>query len=345
MSTRKQLSRAQLLSQFFTNPDIARKLVKLTKSKLKEHAGIVWHSLFFIEPSAGDGAFSDCLPKHKTRAVEVDPELLERHPEFIGADLEHGGFLGLDKSALNLSGIPNSRILCIGNPPFSAPKFTGRSRCVALEFFNKAAEMADFIAFIVGNTFRRPNTVAKLNPWFHCLWDQDLPQKIFSLDKKDARVTTVFQIWKREESQRQPDPFLKLVQKGGHWGGPWRFVKSVDPNANIRVLDFGSHNTVGRLDQGEAVRKLVQNNQKIFEERKSRHAKTLEPDNSHSYIAAQDPDEVFANFASKRYLFKEVAQDLSLRTNPDFPRHLIVRIYLAEPGTHYQSGRWIPPQQ
>jgi len=128
MSTRKQLSRAQLLSQFFTNPDIARKLVKLTKSKLKEHAGIVWHSLFFIEPSAGDGAFSDCLPKHKTRAVEVDPELLERHPEFIGADLEHGGFLGLDKSALNLSGIPNSRILCIGNPPFSAPKFTGRSR-------------------------------------------------------------------------------------------------------------------------------------------------------------------------------------------------------------------------
>ena len=144
---RRELSRAQLLSQFFTNEDLAAHVVNTTKHLL-EQQGLRWNTLHFVEPAAGDGVFMRMLPRAKSVGVEVDPGLLKDHPEYVGASLARGGFLSLGARDLRIQGVPASHIVFIGNPPYSIPKFDGRSNNVALDFVNHSASMGDTVAMI-----------------------------------------------------------------------------------------------------------------------------------------------------------------------------------------------------
>ncbi len=341
---RKELNRSQLLSQFFTNDALARQLVGVLRTTL----GPRWNSAYFVEPAAGDGAFLKYLPKGRSVGVEVDPVLLRRHPEYVGADLEQGGFLSLDARDLGLEGIPPSQIVILGNPPFSTPKFDGRSNNVALDFVNHAAQLGDTVAMILGNTFRRPTTQSKVDPRFHLVFDQNMPHKSFTMDGKPTHVTTVFQIWQAKYDRqgqpvlREPDPMVGLISKG-EWGGPWRYVKSTDPSANLRICNWGSHATVGTIDPPEAVRDIVRRNIQALEQRQrsGQSMRNYNPDNSHHYISADDPHAVYDHFVERRYLFAELAEDRTMGQNPDLSYADMLRIYLSPLGTHYIEGQWV----
>jgi len=343
---RKELNRSQLLSQFFTNDHLAAELISILKQVMQSN-GYSWNSLYFIEPAAGDGAFTKFLPPSRTVGVEVDPILLQRHPEFVGASLEDGGFLGLEVKDLGLGGVSPEQIVVIGNPPYSIPKFDGRSNNVALDFVNHAASMGDTVAMILGNTFRRPNTQSKVDPRFHLIYDIDLPKSSFTMDGAPAQVTTVFQIWQAKYDQRgrpvlrETDPFLGVIKKG-EWGGDWKYVKSTDPSANIRLCNWGSHATVGNLDGPREVTQKVKQNLQALSQRQysGQSLKNYDPDNSHYYICADNPQECYRRFAERKYLFGEVAQDRGLCNSVDLTKSDVLRIYLSPMGTHYQNGRW-----
>ena len=310
--------------------------------------GCIWKNLYFIEPAAGDGIFLRYLPRPKTIAVEVDPLLLQKHPDYVPASIENGGFLALTPNDLRISKIDRSNVVFIGNPPFSVPKFGGRSNNVALDFVNHAASMGDTVAMILGNTFRRPTTQSKINSKFHLVFDMDLPQKSFTMDGVPTHVTTIFQIWQAKyDDQGNPiprpiDPFVGIVKKG-QWGGDWKYVKSTDPSANIRLCNWGSHATVGNIDNVRETAAIVKRNQLALTEHKKegKSMKNYDPDQSHYYICADNPRECYKRFVDRKYLFGELAVDRTMGQNPDLSFADVLRIYLTPVGTHYSSGQWV----
>jgi hypothetical protein len=344
---RRELNRSQMLSQFFTNPKVAKKVLDITQDVLEER-GKSWKQLYFVECAAGDGSFTDLLPEKRTVGVEVDPALLKKHPEFLKADLKKGGFLGLDSRDLGLDRVAPSNIVVGFNPPFSIPRLNGRSHNVAMDFVNHAASIGDTVAMILPNTFRRPATQNKVDKRLHLIYDMDLPSNSFTMDGEEAKVTTVFQIWQAQYDKkgrpiiRPEDKMLKIV-KGGEWGGDFRFVKSTDPKANVRICNWGSHETVGRLDGPKDTKCLVSDNQRKVRqrERDGKSMKGFEPDNSHYYLVADDPKKTMKKFSDRKYLFEELAQDRTSGNNPDLTVGDMVRIYTSPLGTHYVQGRWL----
>ena len=343
--TRHVLTQEHLLSQFFTNDEIVQRLIEILKQYIT-----TWDQHYFIEPSAGDGAFLPYLPDNHTVAVEVDPVLCKKHPRYIAADLKTGGFLGLTVSNLGLQEVDRSLIVTIGNPPYSVPKNVGRSNNIALKFVNHACSMGDTVAMILPNTFRRPQTQSKIDSRFHLVYDMNMPAFSFTMGGKPKHVTTVFQIWQTKYSAgnsvlREVDPILKMLKKG-KWGGDWYYVRPIDKTANVRVCNWGSCATVGEVDGPEEVQKLVQQNCIQYQQRIQSHAlgqikKVYDPDQSHWYLHAENPVECVQRFRERRYLFGELAVDRATGHNPDLSHSDVLRIYLTAVGTHYVSGKWI----
>ena len=84
----------------------------------------------WLEPSAGEGAFYNLLPADKRLCIDIAPKA-----EGI---IEHD-FLTFGEH----------RYFCIGNPPFT--------NGAAVKFFNYAARVSGYIAFVVTETFSRPS--------------------------------------------------------------------------------------------------------------------------------------------------------------------------------------------
>ncbi len=65
----------------------------------------------------------------------------------------------------------------------------------AIDFFNKASEFSNNIAFIVPNQFKKYSSQSKLNKNFKLIYEKDLDENSFLADGKDYKVRCVFQIW------------------------------------------------------------------------------------------------------------------------------------------------------
>ncbi|WP_215229085.1 SAM-dependent methyltransferase [Erythrobacter sp. 3-20A1M] len=132
-----------------------------------------------MEPSAGEGAFSKLLPPGSL-AVDIDP----RHPDIIKAN-----FLEVELAS-------SDDIVVIGNPPF------GRNSSLAVKFFNHAATFASTIGFILPRTFQKHSIHKRLDPHFHCVFEEVLHEDSFVFEGERASVPTVFQIWERRSDKR-----------------------------------------------------------------------------------------------------------------------------------------------
>jgi hypothetical protein len=147
---------------------------------------------YFIEPSAGTGNFFRLLPENRRRGIDLDP----KYPGVIPMD-----YLTLDMSGLYQDGC--DKYMVIGNPPF------GRISSLAVKFFNKSAEYADVIAFILPRTFKRVSIQNRLNLNFHLIYNEDLPMKPCCFEPKmDAKCC--FQIWKKKDIIR---PIIEYAKK------------------------------------------------------------------------------------------------------------------------------------
>ena len=154
-------------TQHFTGRGEAKRLYELTRRVIAEHGIKVdcW-----LEPSAGDGAFFDLLPKDRRLGLDID----SRRSDIVQAD-----FLAFDNF------IPDVVYAAIGNPPWGDNG--------VIKFFNHCAEHCSVIAFLVPMSFRRPQAINQLDPRFHLLHEEVSPRG------QPAVFATVFQIWVRDD--------------------------------------------------------------------------------------------------------------------------------------------------
>ena len=159
------------LDQFYTNPKLAKKLIKnIDLSKFKH----------IIEPSAGDGSFSLQIPN--CEAYDLEP----KHPSIEKANFLKKKFLYKPEETL-----------LIGNPPF------GRQSTLAFKFINHGSTIANTIAFILPKSFKKDSLKDRIPIYFHCILEIDLEENCFLVDGEVYSVPCVFQIWEKQNVPRK----------------------------------------------------------------------------------------------------------------------------------------------
>lgn len=165
--------------QFYTCAETAL----LCMRKVRPVASLLGPDVLYLEPSAGAGAFLDLLPKTNRLGLDIVPN----HPEVFAQD-----FLAYELPET----FANLPIIVVGNPPF------GRNSSLAVKFVNKAATIADIVAFILPKTFQKRSTVRRLDPRLHLIAEHELPSFSFSFEGRPWDVPCVFQIWERRAELR-----------------------------------------------------------------------------------------------------------------------------------------------
>lgn len=174
---------------YFTNPAISARLVDFVVSR---YVGTT-----FVEPSAGDGSFLSPLLATGRKVIAYDL--------FPKAE----GIIKADWFTVNVA----DSCVVIGNPPF------GFAANLAIRFFNHAATKAKAIAFIVPRSFQKKSVQRRLNPHFHLVHEEVLPDNAFILDGAPYSVPCVFQIWERDNVPRDlsadtvENPYLEFTTR------------------------------------------------------------------------------------------------------------------------------------
>ncbi len=164
------------LDQFYTKETIAKlcwnHLIETIPGSIKKNI----NDLFFLEPSAGKGAFYKLMPEQRRIGMDLEPKC-------AGVKLQD--FLTTLK-------IEFHNIVVVGNPPF------GKKGNLAVAFFNHSACLAETVAFIVPVIFRKFMIHKKLDSRMKFISKLELPKESFELDDgKPYLVNTEFQIWTR----------------------------------------------------------------------------------------------------------------------------------------------------
>jgi len=163
------------LDQFYTKPEIAEKCF----NTLKKFIDFKNYD-YIVEPSAGNGSFFKLIDERKRIGFDLDPK-------WDGiVKMNYFDFLPNDKY----------KYIVVGNPPF------GKISSLAVKFFNKSAEYADVIAFIIPRTFKRVSIQNNLNLSFHLIYNEDLPVTPCSFEPKMSSKCC-FQIWKKQDIPRK----------------------------------------------------------------------------------------------------------------------------------------------
>jgi hypothetical protein len=146
-------------------------------------------SRVFLEPAGGTGSFIEAAMEYGFKDIE-SMDIEPKHPlvkkqDFLEANLKL------------------SNAVCVTNPPF------GRNNSLSVPFFNKAANYADIIAFIIPRSWRKWSVLNRLNLSFHLVDDWNLDIDYVDEDGNSTHgvgnLRTCVQVWKRNESAlRQP---------------------------------------------------------------------------------------------------------------------------------------------
>ncbi len=171
------------LNPFYTKQEVAELCWEYLSETLSSVNQTV-DDMFFVEPSAGTGAFYNCLPPHRRFGIDILPKC-----ENI-----------ITRNFFTLTELPYAPkdTAIVGNPPF------GKRGKMAIAFFNHAAELADIIAFILPVNFRKYIVHKQLDKSMRFIRKLALPRDAFYLDSgKSFSVNTEFQIWTRLPSTHQ----------------------------------------------------------------------------------------------------------------------------------------------
>jgi len=163
------------LDQFYTNKDIALKCY----NKLNEIINLNKYDIH-LEPSAGSGSFFNIMDNTKKIGLDIEPK---------EKDIIKMNFFDYKPEE-------DKKYLVIGNPPF------GRVSSLAVKFFNKSAEFANCIAFIIPRTFKRVSIQNKLDLHFDLVYNEDLPITPCCFTPK-MTAKCCFQIWVKKETKRK----------------------------------------------------------------------------------------------------------------------------------------------
>lgn len=167
------------LDQYYTNKDIALKYYNKAIQYLKQK-GINEEDCFFVEPSAGEGAFYNLLSPDRRIGIDICPN--------ESSIIEHD-FLTWNAE------LPKDKVIVyIGNPPF------GYRGWLALEFINKAAQNADYVFFILPMSFQ---SIGKGSPrkrvsGLSLAEYEILPTNSFhTVDGSDKKINSLWTVWEK----------------------------------------------------------------------------------------------------------------------------------------------------
>ncbi|HIJ11158.1 TPA: hypothetical protein HA278_03825 [Candidatus Woesearchaeota archaeon] len=200
--------------QYYTNSEVVDYCLDI----VQKHVNLSGKNI--LEPAGGTGEFIKGfqrigIPDNLISSYDIEP----KHPM-----VELGNYL--ETSFVD-------EYVSITNPPF------GRASSLAKQFFNHAANHSSHICYLIPKAWRKWSTMNSLDPYFHLIADEPVPQNCFYLSdgstKKNNVLQTVFQIWEKRDYKRQkiviPDHgLIKKIR-------PWK-DKTVN-GANVQLIVFG----------------------------------------------------------------------------------------------------------
>ena len=190
------------IDKFYTSPHIVNECLNLIKQKIN-----IQETDLCIEPSAGNGSFINGI------------KLLFKNHKFYDLEPENDEIIKQDYLEYDYNTIiknPNSKIHIVGNPPF------GRQSSLAIKFIKKSCEYCDSISFILPKSFKKDSLQKHYPLNFHLIYEYDLPENSFLVDKKQYDVPCVFQIWIKKDFNREVPK--KLIPN------KYKFVKKNEKN-------------------------------------------------------------------------------------------------------------------
>lgn len=240
------------LSQFMTREDVALAcvdyLVQKTGIPLSDYSTIV-------EPACGNGAFVHALKKrmngdreYRLVYMDIDSSDMSRRKDFLS-----------ERIALRVPPEGSQSLtLTIGFPPVG-----GKCKsCV--EFFNKASEYSDIIAFIYPQTINKNNVVKRFNCYFEKQAEISVPKNSFTVNTVPFQLDCVFQIWKKTRTPRPAfkTPFVSDFEFVKRDEAPDIAIRRVGSNAGaIYLSGFETYST----DSNYFIRIINQDKQKVIQ--------------------------------------------------------------------------------
>ena len=214
MATIKIGKKRDQKDQFYTKCEIANTCVEYVINYLN----INKEADLFIEPSAGDGAFSNYFKNNEyhIQAYDIEPKK---------AYIEKCDFLKIDNEIFS----SHKNIHTIGNPPF------GNQSSLAKNFIKKCSEFSDSISFILPKSFRKESYQKAFPLNFHLEKEYELESDIFTIDGKSHKVPCVFQIWIKKDTNRYIEPT--------HIENGFKFMKKPE----VQIIDIN--------DEGKPIKK------------------------------------------------------------------------------------------
>lgn len=213
------------LDKYYTPYNVA-------KSFCEKIIGLVGEYPLFIEPSAGSGVFIDALKSVNQKAEVLAYDLSPDHD-----CIQQQDFLKFSAEIFS-SEFSSENIVVFGNPPF------GFKASLAIKFFNKAAEFANKIAFIVPASFVKQSVKNKLNTSFKLVFEQK-ENIFFELPGEGTKeVPCVLQIWEKSAQIRE------VVKHYNKYNLDCCFVSN-QSEANVIIRRVGAK--AGRLLSNETV--------------------------------------------------------------------------------------------
>lgn len=173
---------ARELDKFYTKTEIAIQCHELFINKIDKNNHYIW-----LEPSAGNGVFLDCIQNNKI-AIDIDPQR---------NDITQCDFFQWNPNL-------NNKYVALGNPPF------GKNSSLALKFLNRLAEFCNYIGLILPRTFQKIQWHSKINPKIKLIDETILPLNSFEFMGIDYEVPTIFQIWQKCEIPRSNNVVKQL---------------------------------------------------------------------------------------------------------------------------------------
>tara|TARA_B110000858_G_C17802359_1_gene475984 strand:- start:563 stop:1348 length:786 start_codon:yes stop_codon:yes gene_type:complete len=191
--------------KYYTNNDIVKICCKL----FDKYITINKNDLI-IEPSAGNGAFIDCLNKYNNKL-------------FYDIKPEHKDIIKKNYLKLNYKKIKDKydKIHIIGNPPF------GKKSSMALKFIKYSSNFCDTFSFILPKSFDKYFMKKTIPLNFHLVKSQDLPDNSFNLP-----IKCIFQIWIKKNKNRK---IIKKIKTNNNY----KFVKKTE-NPTFAIRRVGS---------------------------------------------------------------------------------------------------------
>lgn len=193
---------AKEFDQFYTADDVAVSCLEKVLGVLPK-IGINNSEVFYLEPSAGDGAF--------LRAIEkTDPS---RKQACLGCDIDpkREDILKRDFLRDSISDcLPTGKVVVtVGNPPF------GRKGKLASAFINKAFEYSRVVCFILPIQFNKFSGHNQIVPQAKLVFSEPLPENCFVFNGKPYSVRSCFQVWTTRETQ-MPDLRIRQSPRTRH---------------------------------------------------------------------------------------------------------------------------------